>query len=274
MISTRRLGRTGIDVTCLGLGGEGVLRSFGRDREARAVITRALEAGITYFESARAYSGSESYYGQSLGPWRERIFLASKAHDRTAEGAEQMLHATLANLRTDRLDLWQVHDVRSEEDLALIFGPGGAIEAFDKAKRSGEVRFVGITGHQDPRILLQAFELYDFDTVLLPVNPAEPAWLSFPQTVLPEARRRGMGIIAMKVLCHGFGLEVPGCAEPSLWLRYALGHEISTMVIGCDDPDQVTRNFAAAQQPPLDADQRYQLEARVAPFALRLMYYK
>jgi len=274
MVPTRKLGRTGIDVTCLGLGGEGVLRSFGRDREARAVITRALEGGITYLESARAYSGSEGYYGQSLGPWRERIFFASKAHDRTAEGAEEMLHATLRNLRTDWLDLWQVHDVRSEEDLARIFAPGGAIEAFDRAKRAGKVRFVGITGHQDPRILLQAFNLYDFDTVLLPVNPAEPAWLSFPLTVLPEARRRGMGVIAMKVLCHGFGLEVPDCGDPDLWLRYALGHEISTMVIGCDDPGQVTRNLSAVRQAPLDAAQREALEARVAPFARRLMYYK
>jgi aryl-alcohol dehydrogenase-like predicted oxidoreductase len=274
MIPTRRLGNTGVEVTCLGLGGEGVLRTHGQDKAAAAVIGRALELGMTYLESARAYAGSESYYGQVIGPWREKIFLASKAHDRTAAGAEQMLHATLRNLRTDRLDLWQVHDVRSEDDLSRIFGPGGAIEAFDKAKRNGKVRFVGVTGHHDPQILLKAFELYPFDTVLMPVNPAEPAWRSFPQSVLPEARRRDMGIIGMKALCRGFGLRVPGCADADRWIRYALGHELSTVVVGCDNPEQVEQNLAAALQRSLDAEQRATLEAQVAPFARQLMYYK
>ncbi len=274
MIPTRRLGSTGVDVTCLGLGGEGVLRTFGQNKDARKVILTALEEGITYLESARAYDDSEAYYGESLGPWRDKVFLASKAHARSAIGAEQMLQATLANLKTDRLDLWQVHDVRTDEDLERIFGPGGAIEAFDRAKRDGRVRFVGITGHHDPRILLKAFELYAFDTVLLPVNPAEPAWRSFVQSVLPEANRRGMGVIGMKVLCRGFGLQVPGCNEAARWIRYALAHEVSTMVIGCDDPTQVAENVAAVQQPPLSADERHALERLVEPYARELMYYK
>lgn len=274
MIPTRRLGSTGVEVTCLGLGGEGVLRTFGRNKAARAVILAALEQGITYLESARAYAGSEAYYGESLGPWRDKVFLASKAHERTARGAEQMLQATLANLKTDRLDLWQVHDVRSDEDLARIFGPGGAIEAFDRAKRDGRVRFVGITGHHDPQILLKAFDLYPFDTVLLPVNPAEPAWRSFPESVLPEANRRGMGIIGMKVLCRGFGLQVPGCDQAASWIRYALGQELSTVVIGCDNPTHVARNVAAARQPPLSVNERHELEGLVAPYARKLMYYK
>lgn len=274
MIPTRRLGSTGVEVTCLGLGGEGVLRTFGQNKAARSVILEALEEGITYLESARAYDDSEVYYGRSLGPWRDKVFLASKAHDRTARGAEQMLQTTLANLQTDRLDLWQVHDVRTDTDLARIFGPGGAIEAFDRAKRDGRVRFVGITGHHDPQILLKAFDLYPFDTVLLPVNPAEPAWRSFVQSVVPEAHRRGLGIIGMKVLCRGFGLQVPGCHEAAGWIRYALGHEVSTLVIGCDDPTQVTANAAAARQAPLSAVERQELERLVAPYARRLMYYK
>lgn len=274
MIPTRRLGNTGVEVTCLGLGGEGVLRTVGQSKAARNVILAALEEGITYLESARAYDDSEAYYGQSLGPWRDRVFLASKAHDRTAQGAERMLQATLANLKTDRLDLWQVHDVRTAADLARIFGPGGAIEAFDRAKRDGRVRFVGVTGHHDPQILLKAFELYPFDTVLLPVNPAEPAWRSFAQSVLPEANRRGLGIIGMKVLCRGFGLQVPGGRDAADWIRYALAQELSTVVIGCDDPAQVAANAAAARQPPLTTDECQALERLVAPYARELMYYK
>ncbi len=274
MIPKRKLGNTGVEVSCLGLGGEGVLRTFGREREARAVIDQALELGINYLESARAYSGSETYYGLTLGTRRDSIFLASKAHDRSAAGAREQLHETLRNLQTDRLDLWQVHDVRTQEDLRLIFGPGGAIEAFDQAKREGKVKFVGLTGHQDPEILLAAMDLYDFDTVLLPVNPAEPAWRSFPGTVLPEARRRGLGIIGMKVLCRGLGLQVPGREKPEDWLRYALADDLSTMVIGCDNPRQVAENFAAAGMQPMTHEERRAFENDVAPWARRLMYYK
>jgi aryl-alcohol dehydrogenase-like predicted oxidoreductase len=274
MISQRTLGKTGVQVSCIGLGGEGILRTVGQKYEAGNVIDKALDLGINYFESARAYADSESYYGFRLGARRLSIFLASKAHARDAEGAEQMLAQTLHNMETDWLDLWQVHDVRSEEDLETIFGPGGAIETFDRAKKEGTVRFVGITGHENPDILLKAFDLYDFDTVLMPVNPAEPAWNSFLDTVLPEAVNRDMGVIGMKVLCHGFGRQVPGCEKADTWLRYALGHDISTMVVGCDDPGQVDRNVAAVKEGPLSEEERARLEMAVAPYARRLMSYK
>jgi len=274
VIPKRTLGRTGAEVTRLGLGGEGVLRTVGREDEARAVIEQALESGIGYFESARAYADSEAYYGKVLGARRGQIFLTSKSHDRTAAGAAAHLEATLRYLRTDWLDLWQVHDLRTEADLETIFGPGGAIESFDRARREGKVRFVGVTGHQDPVILLRAFDLYDFDTVLLPINPAEPAYLSFIDSVLPEARRRDMGIIGMKVLCRGLALRVPGYEQASPWIRYALSHDVSTLVVGCDDPDQVRQNVAAAEDEPMDEEERRQVEETAGPFARRLMYYK
>jgi aryl-alcohol dehydrogenase-like predicted oxidoreductase len=274
MIPTRMLGKTGESVSCIGLGGEGVLRTFGHEREAQAVIDRALELGINYLESARAYAGSESYYGMTLRERRKRIFLASKAHARSAAGAARQLRETLANLQTDWLDLWQVHDLRTDEDLEQVFGPGGAIEAFDRAKRDGQVRFVGVTGHQDPEILCKALSLYDFDTVLMPVNPVEVAWRSFPEKVLPEARRRGLGVIGMKVLCHGLGLRIPGLESVTPWISYALGHEVATVVIGCDTPRQVEENFAAAGEIPLEAEARAALETALAPVARELMYYK
>ena len=110
----RMLGGTGRKVTVLGLGGEGVLRTFGRDREAHALINRALDLGITYCESARAYAGSESYYGGALRERRSEVFLTSKSHARDRRGALRHLHETLTNMKTDHLDLWQVHDVREE----------------------------------------------------------------------------------------------------------------------------------------------------------------
>jgi aryl-alcohol dehydrogenase-like predicted oxidoreductase len=275
MIPRRLLGKTGVEVTQIGLGGEGVLRTFGCEREARALIDRALDLGINYCESARAYSGSESYYGLALGERRRDIFLTSKSHDRSAAGALHHLQTTLANMKTDYLDLWQVHDLRTEEDLREVFGPGGAMETFKRAKREGTVRFVGLTGHQDPEILLKAMDLYDFDTVLLPVNPAEPAYRSFLDTVLPEARRRQMGIIGMKVLCRGMSLRVPGYQTAAPWVRYALSHDVSTVVIGCDNLVQLEVNVAAAAAfKPLTAEERRDMEEAAGPFAGKLAYYK
>jgi aryl-alcohol dehydrogenase-like predicted oxidoreductase len=275
MIPQRMLGKTGVRIGCIGLGGEGVLRSFHREQEAREVICRALDLGVNYLESARAYAGSELYYGLALGEKRRDLFLASKSHDRSASGARAHLTTTLKNMRTDYLDLWQVHDVRTDEDLSEIFGPGGAIEAFRRAREEGTVRFLGITGHENPAVILKAFELFDFDTVLMPVNPAEPSCRSFPDLVLPEARRRGLGIIGMKVLCRGLGLRLPGYRSVEPWIRYALSHDLSTIVIGCDTPRQVEENVTAAiAAVPMTADELMSMEKEAAPYAGDLMYYK
>jgi aryl-alcohol dehydrogenase-like predicted oxidoreductase len=274
MVPKRKLGKTGVEVSCIGLGGEGILRTRRREKEARAVIDRALDLGINYMESARTYNDSEDYYGLSLGSKRDRVFLASKAHARTASGAMEQLEESLRRLKTDRLDLWQIHDVRTPKDLDGIFSTGGVLGAFLRAKQDGKVRFIGITGHQNPDVLLQAIKLFDFDTVVLPVNPAEEAWMSFPGIVLPEARQHDMGIIGMKVFCRGFGLQLRGLEDPARWLRYALAYDLSTAVVGCDNPYQVDKCVAAAQMPPLSTKECRVLEKDVAPWARRLMFYK
>ena len=190
-IEKRKLGKTGVDVTIMGLGGEGILRTFGYERQAYELINRALDLGINYFESARAYSGSESYYGRSLAHRREQIFLTSKSHARDRQGASVHLKETLKNMNTDYLDLWQVHDVRTAADVEEIFGPNGAIEAFVEAKKTGMVRFIGVTGHQDPAIIRRCMDLFEFDTVLVPINPAEPTFNSFLEGVVPAAVANG-----------------------------------------------------------------------------------
>lgn len=269
----RPLGQTGEEVGALGLGGEGVLRTFGREREAAALIRAALEAGITYFESARAYSGSEAYLGEGLRGQRHRVFLTSKSHGRSRPEAEGHLHQTLKNLQTDHLDLWQVHDLRTTTDLEAIGAPGGALEAFYQAKKQGKTRWVGVTGHHDPGILRQALERYEFDTVLLPVNPAEPHLASF-LPLAAEAAARGLGVIGMKVLCRGI---LPQLYEDSLslWVHYALSQPVSTIVIGAETPAQVRELVqAAADFEPLDPEAQRRLEESVQPYARRMMYYK
>ena len=141
-IPKRTLGRTGYEATIMGLGGEGILRTYGDETQAYELINRAVDLGLNYFESARAYSGSEAYYGLALKERRKEIFLTSKSHARDKQGALEHLHQTLTNMKTDHLDLWQVHDVRTEEEIEEIFGPGGAIHAFAEAKGKGLTRFI------------------------------------------------------------------------------------------------------------------------------------
>ena len=162
-------------------------------READDLINRAIDLGINYFESARAYSGSESYYGRSLRERRKEIFLTSKSHARNKKGALLHLQETLRNMKTDHLDLWQVHDVRTEEEIEEIFSPNGALEAFVEAKDKGLVRFIGVTGHHDPLITKRCLQRFDFDTVLIPVNPAEPAYKSYLTEVIPFGKEEGNG---------------------------------------------------------------------------------
>ena len=275
-IPTRPLGRTGHQATILGLGGEGVLRTYDFEADAQAVINAALEAGIEYFESARAYSGSEAYLGRGLKGHRDQIFLTSKSHGRTSKEALAHLSVTLKNLDTDHLDLWQVHDVRSLAEVEALGAPGGAYEAFRQAKDKGWARFIGVTGHHDPAVLRRALDLYEFDTVLLPVNPAEPAHASF-LPLAAEALARGLGVIGMKVLCRG---QLPRMAEDPealAWelLAYAWSQSVSLVVVGADNPEQVRLLAAAARDfKPMTPEEQRSLEEAVAPHARQLMYYK
>jgi aryl-alcohol dehydrogenase-like predicted oxidoreductase len=274
-IPTRILGRTGQKVTLLGLGGEGVLRTFGQDKDATALINRALDLGLTYCESARAYSGSEAYYGKALKERRKEIFLTSKSHSRDKRGALAHLHETLTNMKTDHLDLWQVHDVREEEDIAGIFGPGGAIEAFAQAKEQGKTRFIGVTGHHDPSIIRKCIGQFDFDTVLMPINPAEQRYKSFIENVLPLAREKNMGIIGMKVYLRGFASRLPWYTSMAPFLRFALSQPVTNVVIGCDNIAQLEQNveFARSFEPMTHVEQQ-DLIRDVSPFARELLYYK
>jgi aryl-alcohol dehydrogenase-like predicted oxidoreductase len=248
-IPRRPLGRTGQEVTQFALGGEGVLRTHGRMAEAVAVIHRALDQGVNYCDTAPAYAGSLDYYGAALGERRRDVFLASKTHDRTRDGSLRLLDESLKRLHTDHLDLWQLHDLRTPGDLHTIFGRGGALEALVQAREQGRVRFLGLTGHHDPAILLEAMSRFDFDTVLMALNAADVHRLPFAHTVLVEAARRGMGVIGMKVYAAG-NLVRAGAngLAPAEAMGYVLSLPgVSTVIIGCSSPDEVDQNAAIAR---------------------------
>jgi aryl-alcohol dehydrogenase-like predicted oxidoreductase len=260
VLPKRPLGKTGVEVTILGLGGEGILRTFGQEQESVPLIHRAIDLGITYFESARAYSGSESYYGMALKERRREIFLASKSHERTGDGALKHLEISLGTMKTDYLDLWMIHDVRTTKDLD---------------KRNKLVRFVGISGHRNPTVLSRALDLFPFDTVLIPVNPAEPHYWSFLQDVLPKAQGKGMGILGMKTLSRGVCTKIFGVESVGNFLRFAMTQPISAAVVGCETIEQLELNVRMAKSfQPMPIREQEIFIQKVKSYARELMYYK
>jgi aryl-alcohol dehydrogenase-like predicted oxidoreductase len=271
-----QLGKTGAGVDPVSLGGEGILRTQGRAREAVPMILAALEDGVRYCDTAPAYAQSQDYYGEAFRQRpsaRDHLFMASKTHERDKSGATRLLEGSLKKLGTDRLDLWQMHDLRTQDDLDEMFAPNGAIEAAEAAKKAGKVRFVGLTGHQHPEILLAAMRAYDFDTVLLPINPADRVRLPFLTTVIPEARARNMGVIGMKVMAAGLILsDCTATAEECS--RYAMAFA-DTLIIGCSAPEEVRENLRVGREAsPMTREEQSALEGRFAARASRYAYFK
>jgi aryl-alcohol dehydrogenase-like predicted oxidoreductase len=271
----RPLGQTGYAATLFGLGGEGVLRTHGRTAEAIRVIHRALDQGVNYCDTAPAYASSMDYYGAALGERRHEVFLASKTHERTRDGSLRLLEDSLRRLRTDHLDLWQLHDLRTMTELNRIFAKGGALEALVQAREEGRVRFLGLTGHHDPAILLEGMQRFAFDTVLVALNAADVHRLPFISTVVAEAARRGMGVIGMKVYAQGALLDQGGLTADEA-MGYVLSLPgVSTAIIGCSTPAEVDTNARIARQfSAISTLRQRELEARTRRQAATFLSYK
>jgi aryl-alcohol dehydrogenase-like predicted oxidoreductase len=278
LIDTRLFGRTGRTVTAVGLGGEGILRTFGQEPGAESVIQEALSQSITYFDSARVYAGCEGYYGliwRRLPQVRERVFQAGKSASRDRKGGLADLERTLSTMGIDHLDLWQIHDVRTLEDIHIIEGPGGALEAFIEAKRKGKIRLIGVTGHHDPDILTRAVQQWPVDSVMMPVNPVEGALGGFLDKTLPAAREKGIAVIGMKVLGASHYLFPDQGITPEVLIRYALSQDITVAIVGCSHPDHVkTLAQAGRGFEPLSLTEQHNLVDRFRPHAARFAYYR
>lgn len=260
MLPTRTLGKTNFQATIFGLGGEGILRTTGYFKDAEQVIKKAVEVGINYFDTAPAYQQSRDYLGKFLWKYakRENIFLASKTHDRGYEGTMMLVEDSLQRLKTNHLDLLQLHDIRTYEDIDEIFSTNGAIHALEELKKKGKIRFIGITGHHDPKILVSAIKKYDFDTVLLCANAADSHYLPFISTVIPEARKKEMGIIAMKVTAQGYALSSITMKEA---FYYSLNQDVDLAIIGCKTPQEVEENAKLASEfSPLSREKLAEIE--------------
>jgi aryl-alcohol dehydrogenase-like predicted oxidoreductase len=262
----------------IGLGGEGVLRTEGKDREAQAVLSAAYESGIRYFDTAPAYAGSEQYLGRFWKTYPARIpdtFQTSKSAQRDSAGAAADLRRTLARLGRDQLGLWQIHDVRDKDDTRRIEGPEGALRAFIEARDTGTVRGIGVTGHQDPAILLHAVSHWDVDAVLLPVNPVEAVIGGFLDTVIPAARERGIGVIGMKTLGAGNFIFPDAGIRPDTLVRFALAQDTDIVIVGCSTPGEVQQLARAGQDTdPMDDDEQSRLIGAFRPYARQLAFYR
>jgi aryl-alcohol dehydrogenase-like predicted oxidoreductase len=277
-LMTRPFGKSGPEVTITGLGGEGILRTRGQHARAQPVIEEAASQGITYFDSARAYEESERYLGRVWGAHpelRARVFQTSKSARRDYAGAWSDLETSLANLQTGHLDLWQIHDLRSREDVEALEGPSGALDAFREARKQGKVRHIGVTGHYDPGVLTYAVENWPVDSVLLPVNPVEGVLGGFLDGTLPAAREKGLAVIGMKVLGAGTFLAPKAGITAELLIRYALSWPVTLVIVGCSEPLEVlTLASLGRDGSPLPPERCRALEEQVAPYARELAYYR
>jgi predicted aldo/keto reductase-like oxidoreductase len=245
-IPKREFGKTGEKLTIIGqAGGRFPLISF---EEAKAITLRAYDLGINYFDNSVDYwdGKSEEVYGAVLPPFRKQIFLTTKANNRDRVGAEKELELSLKRLRTDYLDLWQLHQVSEMDEVEQIFAPGGAIEAFEAAKKAGKCRFIGFTGHHDPHVHLAMLKHYDkYDSILMPMHAADPSYLSFEKLVLPVVEQRGMAIQGMKTLANAKLLQQFSVRE---CLSYALSLPIDCAAVGCTTLGQLEDDVRIAQQ--------------------------
>lgn len=251
-VPRRRFGRTDEVVSALGLGGSTFAQAKSK-REALKIVREAVESGITFMDNAWDYNGgrSEEWMGEALQGMRDRVFLMTKvcSHGRDGKVAMKQLEESLRRLKTDHLDLWQIHEVVYETDPDLHFAKGGAVEALEKAKRQGKVRYVGFTGHKSPdlhrRMLSHGFP---FDSVQMPLNGFDAGFRSFEREILPLLVQQGIAPIGMKSLNGTAKAVEAGVVTAAEALRYAMSLPVATTVSGMDSLEVLRCNLHTARR--------------------------
>ncbi len=282
-IPRRILGKTGVEVSALIIGGVvGMKEKPTAKFHPAELANAALDAGINYFDTAAGYGAgqSERNYGEVVAHRRKEVFLATKTQKRNYDDAMREVEESLKRLQTDRLDLLQIHGVRKDEDFSLWDKPDGILKALHKLRDEKVTRFIGVTGHDTAEAMLQAIEMDDFDTILTTFNPTEER-RPFRDLVIPTARKKNMGIIAMKVMGGGNGAlaignplkndgvprhdDAPHQANASTLIRYALGLQVSAANVGMASLEHLRINVAAARdEKPLDEQERKALEKHMS----------
>jgi uncharacterized protein len=260
-IPVRELGRTGLKVSIVGLGGGHFVRPNIDEQMSVRLVHAAIDAGMTFMDTAWEYHDGESErrMGVALKDRRDRVTLMTKVCGRDRKTAEEQLHDSLRRLQTDVIDVWQFHEVNYDNDPEWIFQADGAIEAAVAARQAGKVRFIGFTGHKSPHILKKMLDQdFEWDTCQMPINVVDAHYRSFQQEILPELVSRGIGPIGMKSLGGSgqlitqLGLTAQQCR------RYALTLPISTLICGIQSMENLEQDVAIARnfEPIPEAEQQ------------------
>lgn len=285
----RPLGRTGHNVRLFSLGGQAAIEQPDTHDVSIAIINRAIDLGVNYIDTAAAYGRprdqskprwelngiSQTYIGEVMATRRKEVFLASKTDDRTRDGSLRLLEQSLKLLRTDHLDLWQLHNVQRDEQIEQIFAKGGAIEALGQARDQKMVRFLGITGHFDPAVLIKGVGRFDFDTILMALNAGDVHRFSFQQELLPLVSRKKMGIIGMKIPARDRLLRPDGVTNMKDAMSYVLTLPVSTVIIGCKTVQQLEENIQIARNfTPMPKADMARLEGLTAGYVSDAQWFK
>ena len=254
----RPYGTTGIDLSIVGFGG--IVVKGVTAKQADLDVGWAIDQGINYFDVAPRYGNAQEMLGPALEPYRDGVFLACKTTNRDAAGARAELENSLRLLRTDHFDLYQMHSMKTQEDLEQAMGPGGALETFVAAREQGLVRHLGFSAHS-AEIALELMDLFDFDSTLFPVNWVNYFESGFGPQVVDKAGRKGVAVLALKAMayyklaegqarrrenCWYYPAEDPELA--ALGLRFALSQSV-VAALPPGDPDlfrlgvEIARDF-------------------------------
>jgi predicted aldo/keto reductase-like oxidoreductase len=273
-LPTRELGRTGVRVSIVGLGGYHL--GLPEEKESIRIVRMALDHGMSFLDNCWDYNDGESErrMGKALRDgYRAKAFLMTKLDGRTAKSAAEQLDQSLKRLQTDAIDLVQIHEVIRKDDPERCFAKGGAIEALLSAKKAGKLRFIGFTGHKDPDIHRHMLEVaraneFHFDTVQMPINVLDTHYRSFEHEIIPVALKDGVGVLGMKPMGAGLILE-SGAASAEECLRYAMSVPgVSLTITGCDSVGVLEQALHLALSfKPMPDDERTALLARTAPAA-------
>jgi aryl-alcohol dehydrogenase-like predicted oxidoreductase len=273
----RRLGKTGVDLSIIALGG--IVVTDTEQSFANKMVAEAYDRGINYFDVAPSYGNAQERLGPALEPYRKRAFLACKTAERTKDGAAKELETSLRMLRTDYLDLYQFHHLTTLAEVDQVFGPGGAMETFQAAKQAGKVRFLGFSAHS-VEAALAALDRFEFDTILFPINFVLFSQANFGPQVIEHARQKQMGILALKAMAKTVwpkGMKESERPNPKCWyepaalpdeaalgLRWTLSRPITAAVPPGDEKYFRLAMDVAQKFQPLQPEEEKTLMARAA----------
>ena len=244
----RVLGRTGVKVSILGMGGAEYFQTTQDHEAVDLLLNKAIDSGINYFDTSRSYGHSEENMSTVLSKRRKEVFVATKCDHRDYDGAMKEIELSLAALKMDHVDLMQVHHIYDKDDLAKIFKKDGVVTALEKLRDQKVIRFIGVTGHPEYRSVDKVLDMYDWDTFLGFINPRASTRPIY-DTQLPICIRKKMGVVAMKIF-GGYGEMIgdqPGKAAAKQLLRYALSQNITVVVPAIDNMAQLEENLASSR---------------------------